>query len=280
MGAGELIGAHLYIQPDDPKLHEPKLNSETQKLILSLLAKKPSDRPQSARELSQRLAKLASELGFITNTSPSGVTARDLPPLAADNTPVPVETTPLRSPAPGSKDDDAHAMTVASGVDLMPQPTTLSSAIGQSVVDVPRSRRTLWIAISGSIVAVGAVIAIAMYPSGDSAVDNEPAKPKPAPAAQAPTKPKPPAPAPAPSITSAPAPAPAPSITSAPAPAPAPAPAIAARPTPPPPPPAAPKKPPAKTIKSTPPPPPAKPPIKPVTPPPKPSVPGPISTDI
>jgi serine/threonine-protein kinase len=282
MGAGELIGAHLHMKPEDPSVYEPSLSAETCKLIMQLLSKKPADRPQSARDLSSQLVKLATAQGWITPTSPSGVTQR-----SSIQTPVPSIT-------PVPEQSLAFSATTASVPELpahAPKPTTLSSAIGQSVVDVPRSRRNLFIAIGGAV-AVAATVVIVVMSSGGSGGGDEKPSAKPATA----TTPAP-APTPTPTPTPAPTPTPTPAPTPAPTPTPVPEPAQVAT-TPPSPPPAPPTatphtpRPPAKTVKpSTKTIGPTKPVVPPTTkpadpkpptttPPTKPSVPGPISTDI
>ena len=57
-GAGELIGAHLFMQPDPPSMYQPGISPETEQLVMSLLAKKPEDRPPSADALAKRLHKV------------------------------------------------------------------------------------------------------------------------------------------------------------------------------------------------------------------------------
>ncbi|MGE5184260.1 MAG: serine/threonine protein kinase, partial [Acidobacteriota bacterium] len=70
LGAGELIGAHLHMQPDPPSKHQPRISAEAEALILKLLDKRPDHRVQTALELGQKLAKLAQQHGWIT-TNPS-----------------------------------------------------------------------------------------------------------------------------------------------------------------------------------------------------------------
>jgi serine/threonine-protein kinase len=81
LGAGELLGAHIYVEPEPPSVHEPTLSPLTEALIMSLLEKRPERRPQSARELGQRLTALVEQQSWITAGSPSGVTAQELPSL-------------------------------------------------------------------------------------------------------------------------------------------------------------------------------------------------------
>src|SRR2546423_6960106 len=169
--AGELIGAHLYVEPEPPSKHTPTISADSEKLILALLAKDHKKRPQSARELVQRFQKLAQAHGWITNTSPSGVTAQSFDGVttpgkrssevgadvvvATDHTLPSVPGigpgTPMSQPSleidPASSD---------AGPYIAMKPTTLTSAASQSVVDVDtgRRRKGMWIAIAGAAAAV------------------------------------------------------------------------------------------------------------------------------
>ena len=70
-GAGELIGMHLFMEPELPTTHEPSISAAAETLIMSLLDKDPENRPQSARDLGQRFSMLAQAQGWITQTSPT-----------------------------------------------------------------------------------------------------------------------------------------------------------------------------------------------------------------
>ena len=78
LGAGELIGAHIYAQPEPPSKYNPAISKDSEMLIMALLQKRPEKRPQTCKELGQRLSQLAQNLGWITVTSPEGITARSL----------------------------------------------------------------------------------------------------------------------------------------------------------------------------------------------------------
>src|SRR5882672_2323973 len=89
-GAGEMIGQHLFVAPESPRVRVPALSNDSEQLIMALLAKNPAQRPQTARELGQRLSKLAQDLGWITTTSPTGITAESLGTLGSGRlTPAP-----------------------------------------------------------------------------------------------------------------------------------------------------------------------------------------------
>jgi serine/threonine protein kinase len=98
-GAGELIGAHLFMEPAPPSKHGAQLSSEAEALIMALLAKDPARRPQTAAELSQLLANIAARGGYGSSTNwerPS------MPAMAspAAHAPNPAHYTPSHSAAP------------------------------------------------------------------------------------------------------------------------------------------------------------------------------------
>ena len=108
LGAGELIGAHQHLQPSPPSKHNPAISPEMEALIVALLDKDPANRVQSAPELAQHLAQIATRHGF--QISMTRLTSM-----------------PLATPA----DDAATSMTeVAVG-----DPTTLSRGAAQSMGD-------------------------------------------------------------------------------------------------------------------------------------------------
>jgi len=70
-GAGELIGAHLFVEPEPPSRHAPGLSAQTEALIMTLLAKSPDDRVQTAKELRHILTGIALEHGWIEKSEVS-----------------------------------------------------------------------------------------------------------------------------------------------------------------------------------------------------------------
>ncbi len=225
LGAGELIGAHIYATPEPPTKYNPAITPDTEKLIMSLLQKRPEKRPQSAKELAQRLSQLAQNLGWIAVASPDGVTARGLRDLASG---------PVMIPAP---DQERLANTVLSdlpepstattpyGLDaedgdpsifidsnkVLGQPTTLSGAASQSVVsvhDLPRrsSRKGVVIAmLSAALIGGVAVVVVKTTHNNDGKVAAsppvitvDPPRIDPTPATPPPARPTPPATTPAP----------------------------------------------------------------------------------
>jgi serine/threonine protein kinase len=248
-GSGELIGAHLYLEPEPPAQHNPALSPDGEALILSLLAKDPAHRPQSARELGQRLLSLAEMLGWVTAGSPSGNTKPVLKSLVAPE--MPTDPDPATVALASSAMPTPYLMgVVADAGDVEQKPTTLSAAA--SVIERPSRRRIGAIAgaLAVVVVAAGAVLGFGGF-RGDGQADGDGAAIVPA-AAMAPMPAPIPTPAPAPIPTPTPIPAstvaaPAPPPVVVPVPAPAPAPVLAIKkplPAPPPPPrPAAPARP-------------------------------------
>ena len=189
-GAGELIGAHLLVTPDSPRVYLPAISVDTEKLIMALLAKNPEHRPQTAKELSQRLTDIARQQGWITNTSPTGVTTeslRDLPEVEraiartpSSGTPSPLDQL-VRGPTlpshPGfGAGPDAGSPLSSPSVAISAEtvtpkrtisPTTLSGA-ASAILDVPRSSRGKWIAVLGAVTIVGAIVGFLAVRRGDS----------------------------------------------------------------------------------------------------------------
>ena len=186
LGAGELIGAHLYLDPEPPV--GPHLHPETVKLIMALLRKRPAERPQTAKELGLRLADLAQKLGWITASSPSGVTGPMLTDIAlraqtaltaVDRPALPSmpsahsfatdRTTPLFTPG-GSSAPSLASLERSLDAAEMPvdKPTTLSGAASQ--IDLPkRSRKGLGIAMAAAALLAGGAVAFFKLNQRDSA---------------------------------------------------------------------------------------------------------------
>ena len=139
VGAGELIGAHLYVEPDSPAQHEPGLHPDTVKLIMALLRKNPNTRPQTAKELGQRLSDLAQKLGWIT------ATRVERP-----------QSTPLFTPN-GSEAPSLMSLQASLDDAAAEKPTTLSGAASQ--VDKRRSRRGLGLAMVAAALLGGGGVA-------------------------------------------------------------------------------------------------------------------------
>jgi serine/threonine-protein kinase len=206
LGAGELIGAHLFVEPEPPS---GNLHPETVKLIMALLRKRAAERPQTAKELGSRLTELAQKLGWITAASPNGVTGPELADVAMraqtageharDSQLAVAQTmfTPGGSAAPSLASlerslDDAEAPAET--------PTTLSGAASQ--VDLQRrSRKGLGIAMAAAaFIAGGTVTFLKVRQNKQRETATQPA---PAPVA-APTPVAAPEPAPTPPVAAPP----------------------------------------------------------------------------
>jgi serine/threonine-protein kinase len=214
MSAGELIGAHLYIEPEKPTVHEPSVSPESEALIMKLIAKDPAKRPHTARELGLEFATLAKNHGWISHTNPTAFRA----PESSTSTAMTTEEydATLASP-PGM----SAPMAAASPPDLATppgrvsppdrgsapapapmQPTTLSGAASQSVVNPPRRRIGLFAGVAAAFAVVGTVSFVVVRGSHDDRpAATEAVKPAAAPAAA-------PTPTPTPPTSTPPTPAP------------------------------------------------------------------------
>ncbi|MGE3545850.1 MAG: serine/threonine protein kinase, partial [Kofleriaceae bacterium] len=172
-GAGELIGAHLHLTPTPPSQLNPQISETTDRLILSLLSKKPAERPQTARELSQQLAAIAQTKGWLSPTH-SGPTIER--PVTTPTAGLPVTPTPSGVPAGSPSAPAAPPATTPrspTGTRLGTTSKTMSTLTGAAsesldAVSPPSSKRKLGIVFA----AVGALadggIAIAVVSSGKS----------------------------------------------------------------------------------------------------------------
>ena len=140
-GSGELIGAHLYVQPNPPSEYEPNISPAMEKLIVKLLDKEPDRRVQSASELAQKLGEIAAAHDFQIQTLtpiPGSFRASQLIPKGNNE---PVSRTEY---APDIEVTPAVATVAAEPPEMTDKPTTLSSAVSHSVVGRPeRGRRRL-----------------------------------------------------------------------------------------------------------------------------------------
>jgi eukaryotic-like serine/threonine-protein kinase len=205
-GAGELIGAHLFVQPDPPSRYAQGLSQESEALIMSLLAKQAAQRPQSAVELMQRFASIAQRTGFGSSTSwesrPSvaNVVAQSGPSaatqFAGNHTPSGLHTphgmptphggpqthggyaTPSYSPAPGTAPVPNYTPMISYGTGPGTQPgqptaekpTTLSGAASQSSGAKKSSGK--WLIGAAAVVVIGGVVAIAAVMGGGDKADD------------------------------------------------------------------------------------------------------------
>jgi len=243
-GAGELIGSHLFVDPEPPSHHVAGLSPEAEALIMTLLAKQPEARVQSAKELAQRLTLIAQHHGWSIGDISRPSLNHVLPsPASAAGGHVGGYGTPVFSPAPTPAALLATTLAPPGIVPSAPtpamlaaqKPTTLSGAASQVAAPAPRrARRGLGIAIAGGLIAAaGGIGAVVAFSGSGSAPHSTTTAPAPAPmaATPAPPAPSPPTPTPTPAAVAPTPPAASPPVT---APAPAPVAAAPAPITPPP----------------------------------------------
>jgi eukaryotic-like serine/threonine-protein kinase len=225
-GAGELIGSHLFVDPEPPSRHIAGLSAETDALIMCLLAKQPERRVQTAKELAHILTAVAQQHGWpiLGDLSRPSLGHVIIPPPAGGGFGVPaasVGAAPLPAamlPTTITPYDRAHPAPPAMPTRTPPampapaplstlSPTTLSGASGE--LARRGARRGLKIAIAAGLAAAAAGILAIVGLGGDP---GQPAAGTP-PRAASPTI----APGPAPASPAAAEPAPTPPTTAVPA---------------------------------------------------------------
>jgi eukaryotic-like serine/threonine-protein kinase len=173
-GAGELIGSHLFVDPEPPSLHVAGLSPATEALIMMLLAKQPEARVQTAKDLAQRLTVIAQQHGWsvgdISRPSLNHVAPHPGSVPGGYGTPA---FTPALTPAALLATSLAPPVIVPSTATPATlatlKPTTLSGAASQVTAPPPRrGRRGLGIAIAGGLVAAAAGIGAVVAFSGSS----------------------------------------------------------------------------------------------------------------
>ena len=135
-GAGEILGAHQFVEPPHPQSLAPDLPSELAALIVKMLAKHPDARPQTMIAVSQALDGILQTLGTSALAPPV--------PAAAAPAPVPAIPTPARD------------------TELAPQPAAASTTLGGSAgVSYPRVHaRGRRVALGLGVLAAAGVIAL------------------------------------------------------------------------------------------------------------------------
>ena len=177
-GAGEVIGMHLYVQPEPPSRHQLGISPDTEALVMAMLAKDPSLRPQTARDLAQALAAIAASHGWNTSSG-----ARwSLDGTGHQPSLTPSYLSPQPTPPPGTYPPNRPPTASPN------QPTTLSGAASQSVAAPPKSKKGPVIAVVAALVIVGGGVAFSVANSGGEVMKATPAV-APAPAPTPPTPP-------------------------------------------------------------------------------------------
>jgi len=186
-GAGELLGSHLFVEPEPPSRHGP-ISPELEGLIMQLLKKKPEQRVQTAFELAGQLVAIAAAQGWVTTTGIDGRLSMPMMPSPTPSsplitpmhaTPAPLPPMPMPMPTPLHEQATAY-MPSSPSIPQQPKPTTLSGAASQSH-EVPRRRNGLLLAVGAGLVAAAAGIGIVIATSGKASPRREPTS-RPAPA--------------------------------------------------------------------------------------------------
>jgi serine/threonine-protein kinase len=139
-GAGELIGAHLLLAPEPPRVHEPRISPAMDALIVRLLAKNPNERPDSANALAALLDQIASTPS--PRLSQAGMQTMIGPGEMPRPTPPPPMHTPMSPPA-----------TI----------TTLGGAAGQNVTGTMAGTRKVWPIALFAVLLLGSASALTTY---------------------------------------------------------------------------------------------------------------------
>ena len=148
-GAGELIGSHLFVEPE-PLSQHVTVTAQFEQLVMSLLAKKPELRVQTAIELAQRLATLAEQHGWVTGSATDPIGRFSAPRM----TPLPMakpEGMPtLQTPPPSMS-------YTAPSIAEPPKPTTLTGGSGESQISY-RGKSSKAPFLIGAVLALAAGI--------------------------------------------------------------------------------------------------------------------------
>jgi serine/threonine protein kinase len=207
-GAGELLGAHLFVDPDPPSRHG-RITPDLEALVMRLLEKKADRRVQTAAELAQLLVGIAQSSGWIavTSTDPGNrySMAHVSPPASAHFTPAgvpsarassqqftPHHMTPANRMTPANMTPaqltPAHLTpgvvhytpmqlppqaptTLAPPPPEHPKPTTLSGSASEQHAAIPvKSRRGLLIALGAFVLAAAGGVAFLVATSGTNEI--------------------------------------------------------------------------------------------------------------
>jgi serine/threonine-protein kinase len=148
-GAGEVIAAHLHIDPPALRTLAPEVSAHTERVVAALLAKRADDRPQTAHDLLRMLQPDAAPPASI---SAAQVTIRM---TGADSHPA-ITTTPA----------SATPVTIRmAGADSHPAITTTLGSAAASVVMPPAPRRSRPLVIAAAAVVALAAAAIVLVVS-------------------------------------------------------------------------------------------------------------------
>jgi len=176
LGAGELIGAHLYKPPEPLSQHAPSVSPEFEALVMSLLEKQPDRRVQSARDLGAYLTQIAQRDGWVPSPTDPGRISK---PHNIEDGRAPTHLTPaphMYTPVFGTGEQTPAPPALVAAPAIESQPTTLSAATGQSLAQpaepvqpVPhRGRSGVGIALAFGAVALIAGVGFVAFRASDS----------------------------------------------------------------------------------------------------------------
>ncbi len=202
-GAGELIGSHLFVEPD-PLSRHAQVSGEFERLVMALLNKQPDQRVQTSIELAQRLVQIAQNHGWAGHsTDPlgrfsvpyiAGSTGPQTGPGPAAPTFTPVQFTPLRQPTeppPMPHPTPAPRSYTAPGAVEPPKPTTLSGGSGESQISYPAKKKTGLVVGVTAVLLIAAGVAVFIGVSGTSSSPSDPSSSTVTPASATPVETKP-----------------------------------------------------------------------------------------
>jgi eukaryotic-like serine/threonine-protein kinase len=202
-GAGELLGAHLYLEPKRPTEVGAMISRDAEELIMQLLQKDPDKRVQTAQELAKKFGELAKHGGLIARATPPSLVEYKTERVATPD--VPSDTSAMT----GQQTTPAGWMTPEPGTS-MPKPTTLSGAASQASISRNRgSRIGIAVAIVAFAMVMGGGLTMALrgkkatpaaQPLPSNVTQPEAVAPPPAPAPQPVQTPPAATPAPAPAV--------------------------------------------------------------------------------
>ena len=176
-GAGELIGSHLFVEPE-PLSRHAAVSAELEALVMTLLAKDPERRVQTARELGNHLLALAQATGVQVRMSGASLSIPSASGSMSAQNPTPAHLTPAHfTPSQFTP----YAPTHLTPAQLMPahltpahltpgsytpagpsmptfaaeKPTTLSGTASESM-PVPAKKRKVGFVIAALVIVLGA----------------------------------------------------------------------------------------------------------------------------
>jgi serine/threonine-protein kinase len=182
-GTGEIIGMHLYVQPESPRVHVPELSPTLEHCILTCLEKDPSARYGSMAELLEELCLLSGRPADasvpprrLSSIRPAVSLPLPAPPPASVPSPLLTQPPTQASPRPRSQPSSAPPPPVLPPTQALLPSQAASPTValpGPAVPEVGPTRterltpgwRSVWLAVACAIAAIVGVAAVrlAMY---------------------------------------------------------------------------------------------------------------------